>query len=227
MENKKHISKPAKVNKDGKIRKLRNENQVIRNIKENKNRDAELMKIVERYKPVTMSLINRYNAVLSDFQIDRNDLFQEASIGYYIAAMDYNFYNETHAQYLTFAYTIVRRRIFAYVNKHSRIYSREIISTSEDRQAWESSPNYVTTRMEDNPSANFQYNYLREKAENYYKTLDEESQKILYLKYQGKSYDEIADELGIKKKRVDNVLHKLRGDYECMFEIEHKKRGKH
>ena len=214
------------MKKKGNVKKLKNENQIIRNIKNNKNRDAELQKIVERYKPVTISMINRYNMVLSDFQIDRNDLLQEASIGYYIAAMDYKFHNKTHAKYLTFAYTIVRRRISAYVSKHTKIYGREAVSTSEDQSLWESNSRYVTTRLEENPELQFKYNYLRQKAEDYYKTLDEESQKILYLKYLGKTYDEIAEELGIKKKRVDNVLQKLRGDYECIFEMGHRKRSK-
>lgn len=189
------------------------EEVLVKNIQENINRDEAINELIITYRPLILSIIAKFNQLITDFSIDREDLIQEGNIGLYNAAMAYDFNNKKGAKFVTFAYVVIRRRILTYVKRYNHIYSNE--SHSIDNLPFsENNRSLVSTRIEDNPDQSFRYAEICERLRNCYAHLESEQQNIIDLKNKGYSYEQISHILGINKKRVDNQLQKIRRDFE-------------
>jgi RNA polymerase sigma factor (sigma-70 family) len=117
--------------------------------------------------------------------IDRNDLYQEAAIGYIKAAENYN--NHSDASFLTYAHRCAVNNVIDFIRQEKELRHLPIIERD-----------YKTM-----PSLTFMLYDAIEHLRTYYKT-------SLKLFMQGYTYYEIAQMLNIKVSTLKPLLHRAK-----------------
>lgn len=180
----------------------------ITSIKKAKYDSEEFKKLEEKHIKMIMKIINSFNLDWGDYSINKEDLKQEALIGLYEACE--NFDPKYNVKFSTFAYQVMRRRVNRAYQKMKNIYDKETYSYSKFEKD-DRSETFATKEKEDNPKENLKVMDICTNA--YYiggRKLSELDYSIISKRLENKTYKEIAEELNISPKRVDNRLVRIK-----------------
>lgn len=177
-------------------------------IKDARNKNTEAINIIiKEHEKLIYSIVNSFSINCSDYDLSKEDMFQEGLIGLMQAIESYNF--EKGTKFSTFAYPIIFRRVSKEYKKQYTRYFEECFSYSKldeiDRFILTQ-----TTYVGDIPEM---YVDTRSKSDLLFelvKDLDEEDKTILQLRLLSYTYDEIAQKLNTTSRKVDYRLRKIR-----------------
>ena len=167
--------------------------------------------ILEKYKNFVKSRSRPYFLIGAD----REDIIQEGMIGLYKAIRDYD--TEKYTNFRAFAEMCITRQIItaiktatrrkhmplnSYVSLSHPVFDEESDKTLLDTITEHSclDPEEIIINKED-------YTYIGKKIN---ELLSPKEMEILSVYLQGKSYQEISDELGISHKSIDNALQRVK-----------------
>lgn len=167
--------------------------------------------ILEKYKNFVKSRSRPYFLIGAD----REDIIQEGMIGLYKAIRDYD--TEKYSNFRAFAEMCITRQIItaiktatrrkhmplnSYVSLSHPVFDEESDKTLLDTITEHSclDPEEIIINKEDYTSIGKKINEL----------LSPKEMEILSVYLQGKSYQEISDELGISHKSIDNALQRVK-----------------
>ena len=187
--------------------------------------DEELVKLFkEQDKNAQECLMNRYEnlvkikVISGNFIIngaESNDIMQEARIGLYQAIKGYKL--DENSSFKTFANICITRRLIDSIktaNRQKNIALNTSLSLSSS--AYEDNNSLTLEEMYDvaNDDDPLDIILKKEKYNDVKKLINETSsqiQKQIFPLYEeGKSYKEIASELGISVKKVDNAIQRMK-----------------
>lgn len=173
-----------------------------------KNKDSEAINvIIKDNTKLIYSIINNYQLDVSDYNLSKEDMFQEGLLGLMKAIKAYDINREV--KFSTFAYPFISRSINKEYKKQYERYSREGYSYSKFEEV-DHFYNYRSTYIQDNP-----IEYLENKSRveilfDLMEGLDESDKTIVKLRLLSYSYEEIAKQLNITTKKVDYRLRKIK-----------------
>lgn len=176
----------------------------------NINDENQVESILERYKPLVISIARRYYLVGADL----DDLVQEGMIGLYKAINSYN--SNKNSSFTTFASLCITRHIQSAITKNNRLKNSvfNIIMNEDDffiTEIWDELQN-----PEEKIIQRESFSYLKEQIKQKLSSLEK---KILKEYLNGKSYDDISKILSIPKKSVDNGLNRIRNKLSYLLNI--------
>jgi RNA polymerase sporulation-specific sigma factor len=190
-------------------------------IKAAKRKDAEAIEeLITSYKPL-VSLVARQYFLLGG---EQDDLIQEAMIGLFNAIQTYE--EESGASFKTFATLLIKRKVqtavrsanrqknkmlnyFLTINNQGVIVSDTNLDFEDDENSSETGV-YIESKILDPENAVISkeaVKYIKLQIENKLTLLEK---NVLQLYIEGKTYSEIAKELGLSRKEVDNILFKTK-----------------
>lgn len=176
-----------------------NEVELINRTKENDEQAFE--ELVNNYRNMMYSIINRYSLRYEYIKLPTEDLLQEACISLFEACRQYDPSKKT--KFSTFAYRVIYCHLGKEILKIVKIIQNEVYMYDEveyiDRM----------TLVRDNEFT-YSVQYARKNFFDSVSYLSNEDQTILKMRLDNYSYKEIADQLNITTKRVDNRLNHLR-----------------
>lgn len=176
------------------------------------NDDEAKETVFQKYKPIIVSIANKYYSYLKERGIDREDLIQEGQVGLYKAI---NAYKETEdACFYTFCIICIEREIRSYCRKYTSLKS-EVLNTaySIHQQDSEDTNSYENELVDDsifNPDTYVLNNYVYCKLIHFKNSLSFKQSLVFELRYNGFKYREIAKLLDISMNSVDNYIHKYK-----------------
>ena len=171
-------------------------------VKKGDNKAIE--EIIEDYKLMIYSIINNFELGHGDYIVSKEDLFQEGCIGLIEACKSYRENDET--KFSTYAFVVIERRIKRSFFKLLKPYQKEF---SFDKYDVLDHSDILKTPLVNERDIK----YLTNNIENELDKLDyitELDKKIIELRLQNYSYKEIANELNITTKKVDNRITRLK-----------------
>lgn len=181
-------------------RNMPSDDEELVELSQNGNTDA-LTELVCRYMPMIRQRASCYTSISAD----RDDLIQEGLIGLLAAVKGYN--RNRGASFKTFCYVCVQNKMRSELERRS----------SDKQQALQ---NYVSLdeidvslpdEHSDDPywiiAAKENREFLMAKAKTLLSDLEQE---ILSLYLSGHSYEEMATQLNLSTKTVDNALQRVR-----------------
>ena len=172
--------------------------------------EAAIDFLYKRYAPIVR---NKTRNSLNGF-IDREDLFQEGMIAIFDAMDTFN--AEIGCPFKAYALTLVENRVINVLKTLSLkrcVPQNLIISLSQNITDEEIGPLQEFLCDEKNPSP--EYKYIEDESTRLICGLAKEKlskleHKVFCLFIEKRSYEEIAFELGIDKKSVDNAVQRIR-----------------
>ena len=184
---------------------MSNENalRVSKLIRRIRNYDKEAFgELLEVFQRMIYKIIYSFNLDNGDFRVDENDLFQEACLALYDAVFTYE--EDRNVQFLTYAYMVIRSRISTQLRCLSRSQGEDLVSLDNRLD------HSLKFAVSEDPVQYHQDEILKEKYERFLITLNEEDRRILELRDEDLSYKQIAEELHISVKKVDNRLRNMK-----------------
>ncbi len=151
--------------------------------------------LYSRYLPKIKTMSYSFQGY--SYEID--DLVQEATIGFFTAINAYNF---GVTNFSTFCYLCMRRMLIGVLKKSLRkkeIPNGNIVPLEEISDVSES-PERIIIAKED-------FKFLQEQLFNRLSNLERE---VLFMYFNGESYEKISEKLSISKKSVDNALQRIK-----------------
>ncbi len=178
--------------------------------------------LMEQYHRLVWSIVFRFKGAMEHLCINKDDLFQEGMCGLMEAIECYR--DELAVPFKNFACLCIERQIRSLVRKHkgqsygllhNSISLDKVISEDEQLMVMDTIAN--TDRHTD-PVWQF---YFREHCQTLLQTtqtLSIKEKKVLYYRYLGYSYQEIADLCKCNFKAVDNTLQKIKRKIVPLFD---------
>ena len=179
-------------------------NEVVLIERINKNNDnASFKELLNEYTKMIQSIVNSFDVDCGNYRVNREDMFQEGTIGLLDACRTYRTCFDT--KFSTYAYTIIKRKV-------QRFYYDTIDKYNEERYSLDNLEVYDHCSF---VVYNKEIRYEdcirnREKLEEIIKDLSEQDKAIIRMRIDSYSYDEIARSLNIKRKRIDNRLYRIK-----------------
>lgn len=175
------------------------DNELLRLYKSDKNSLA-LSVLFERYKPLIISKINSFNFVNSDFE----DAFQECMIVLFTAI---NSYNSEIASFSTYVTVCINRALISIYRQKNN--GGETLIENFDAN--------ISEKIFDesiNPQNIIENNYnFSELVSTVKSNLSKLEFSVLKYLFAGRKYSEIANELSISEKSVDNAVQRIRNKF--------------
>ena len=165
--------------------------------------------ILEQYKDLIYHIIKRSCSRETEIMYG-DDLFQEGCIALYEASVSYC--EGKAATFSTFAYTLIHRRIIHYLRKINRERNHEVFSLDDNIEK-DYDIRLTSNHVDDNPAKALASKWRLEAIYEFIQSLPENDQRIIMLREEANSYQEISNKLGIDKKKVDNRLSDIRRKY--------------
>lgn len=168
-----------------------------------------LRELARRYRGLVKAKARRYFVAGGDAQ----DLEQEALIGLYKAARDYQ--PQREVSFSAFANVCVTRQVLSAVRSAGRLKHGPLNDSMSTAVPLFADDDQLELEWEDpqqsDPAEQFEdreeLQLVREAVE---ELLSDEEQQVVALYASGKSYDEIAEALGRGSKWVDNALQRVK-----------------
>ncbi|MBQ1476618.1 MAG: sigma-70 family RNA polymerase sigma factor [Erysipelotrichaceae bacterium] len=157
--------------------------------------------ILKEYQHMIYKIISAYRLTQGDFFISKDDLYQEACLALHEACL--GFQEDRGVKFSSFAYVVIKRRVSRIYHSYRTVYRREPSSID----ARETMKETMTEEKREQETLDLQV------MESFMRRLCEEDKKILEMRLSRKGYKEIAEELGISSKRVDNRIYRMRKNY--------------
>ena len=168
--------------------------------------------LIEKYEPLIMSIIKR-----KDYFIDggeTQDLIQEGRLALFNAIKAYSI--EKQVKFASFARTVIDNHLKNIIksfsgNKYAPLNNAYNINNQGELDLNEEKDLFIPIK----PTQSIEEDYLGEQnakllIDNIVKNLSPMENKILQLKLQDLSYIEIAEELNLTNKTVDNALNRIK-----------------
>ena len=173
--------------------------------------DSAFASLLKRHHRMIYKIIYSFSLENGDYAVDKDDLYQEASLALYSAAR--TFEEDRNVQFSSYAFMVIRGRIVNALRVYYRTYEQEKYSIDvSERNAGRS------ICVSDNPIAYHREQELKENYACFIEKLPERDRKILLMKSEDQSYKEIARQLKISEKQIDNRLRALRKKFKTYIE---------
>ena len=184
--------------------------------------DSAQIALLDRYKTMVKARARGYFLIGAD----REDIIQEGMIGLYKATRDYR--EEKGSSFRAFAEMCVNRQIITAIkaaNRQKHLVLNHSVSLNKAAYDDQSEHTYLDLLREDsaaNPEAMFIGREDRVFIETHIgETLSHLEYAVLSLYLQGKTYQEISEQIGKPEKAIDNALQRVKKKVE---KIIHEKR---
>ncbi|MDD6004816.1 MAG: sigma-70 family RNA polymerase sigma factor [Firmicutes bacterium] len=194
---------------------MEKDEELVMKVKVNDEESFEIL--VSRYRPLILSIFNQFNKGVGDYLIDSDDILQEGCIALYQACRSYD--ESYNVKFVTYAYTVIKRRIIKMVKQYGSIYSSEGKSI-DTNIGYDMSLCFASDGIYENPERYFSYKNMKTKMNQLYAEMSDEETAIIRLRKKDKTYQNIADELSITPRRVDYQIQKIRRRIKDTFENE-------
>lgn len=178
--------------------------------------------LFEKYEPTIKYIVKKYEQTAKKLGLDRNDLMQEANVGFTNAINDYD--REKSASLKTFIQVCISRRLNNYIRKNQALKNKiiqESLSLEYEYKDHGLPLKEIIGSDELDPSR--AYN----EKENYEIILKQIEGKLSSLEYdvflhmiQGLNYNEIANILDKSPKQIDNTMQRLRSKLKNLLKEE-------
>lgn len=177
--------------------------------------DEELCSLISNDNEQAFTeLVSRYNSLISlkissfsRYNLDEDDLFQEAILGLLSAANTYN--PQKGAAFKTYASICIERKIINFCKSSLNLKNAEnnnLLSYDENETAQVSN----SCQIKSPEDFVIDIENLKGKKEKIKKLLSCLEYNVLSLHLSGHNYNEIAEKLSINAKCVDNALQRIR-----------------
>ncbi len=180
------------------------ERELLSRIRNNDNVAFE--KFLKKHEKIIQSVISTFDLEYGDFKISHEDLFQEGMIAFYEACRNYD--EKYKTKFVTFAYVVIKRRIYHFYYSCLKRYQNEAYSID----TLELQDYYLP--IADNLVCDSGFSYVlddkKDKINKILSNLKNEDKQILNMRINSYSYNEIAKHLNINAKRVDNRLFRIK-----------------
>ena len=155
--------------------------------------------------------MRRYMEILTKYNSLQEDMKQIGMIALYKAIENYD--PSKNTKFSTFATTIIERDLNNFVNRNLKDYFDDLHCTSMETLV-DSEDNDSECTLEEMIGIEDDISYLFncELMERIKNRHGERAVKILYMRYEKYTMQEIADELGITKQRVEQIIKKIKKD---------------
>ena len=188
--------------------------RLLKKIKEGE--DEAFESVLSQHKGMIISIIKRIDQFYaSDYKIDLNDMYQEATIALYEACKSYN--DQGGAKFSTYAYTIIYRRLLKFHQNYFKVYYNEGLSLDHER--YDHQDIVPSEHYYDDPVQMFLLKETMRHAQKIYDELSEMEKYILDLHDKNYTYKEIALKTGLKEKRIDYLLRKAKMRYKSNLDF--------
>ena len=167
----------------------------------NDNNSLALSILFERYKPLIISRIKAFGFNSLDF----DDAFQECMIILFTAI---NHYNSQKAQFSTYVTVCINRALISFARKNNKSAEVSLCDTEDLNNL------ALNSSFKNNPQSIFEDNFnYTELAVLVRKSLSKLEYAVLNKLFLGLKYSEIASELSISIKSVDNAVQRIRNKF--------------
>ncbi len=176
--------------------------------------------LYKKYQPLINATATRmYNHTKGKIGIELSDLIQEGMVGLSFAI--HNFDDKNGALFYTYAKTCIERKILSAIIgaqrlKH-KILNESLPISTEINGEEQTEISSILSDNSMNPERLLIDNEEEEELQLLiYQELNDQERQILELRINGFTYIEISKLLGINKKKVDNVVQKIRSKLKKM-----------
>ena len=170
-----------------------------------KNGDDDAFKqLLSNHHNMIYRIINNFLLDRGDFSIDKEELYQEASLVLHRAV--FTFEEDKNMKFSSYAYILIRNKISNLLRNYGRIYNEEMYSL-DNASYYEKYLNYA---IEENPVSYHKEAEFKRNLDNFMETLNREDREILRLRNEEYSYKDISRVMNIHTKRIDNRLTSLK-----------------
>lgn len=188
-----------------------NDYELLEYINENDENSYNLL--LNKYKPLIISITKKYAPFCIKYGLERNDLIQEGMVGFYQAINKFN--TNSDVKFSTFAKTCIERKII-----------NTMITAKRDKNKILNESYALVTEDEEPNLENFIGDYtlnpeniiLDDETEKYllnklYEQLSPYEEQVFELKKGGFNYKEISEILEKTPKNVDNTIQRIRNKF--------------
>lgn len=188
------------------------------------NDEDSLIRLLQRYHRTIWGIIHHLVPYPVPPDIDLDDLYQEATIGLMDAIESYR--EDKNVNFGTFARICIERQIRSLL-RHYRSNSYRILSRAMSLDMSVSEDDHLTLMdtvpidaKEGDPVYVSYINWANEQVPLIRKGLPDKQWKIYRMHALGYSYREIAQEMKLREKDVDNVIQKIRKKIRSLFDTQ-------
>ena len=164
------------------------------------NDDEAFEELLGRYTPLIENMTSQFTALCGQSE-DREDLRQEAILGFYKALTRYNT-DQTEVQFGLYAKECIRNRLTSYLRslkKHEQVRLLE----DEESEMLEDTEQDPANRIVEQETYLALYNRIRN-------TLSDYENRVWWMYLSGRTAAEIASGLGKDEKSVQNAIYRIR-----------------
>lgn len=191
--------------------------EIILEIRQGKTDQFE--KLLNDFKNMIANLVNTYKYDIGDYKVDYDDLYQEGYLALYDACL--KFKDDKGMRFSSYAYLLIRSRIINAVRSDAKIRKNEFYSYDRfEKNDW--NRNLASTYVCEDPIKYQNEEFERLYVKRFMDSLSKEDQTILKMRANKRSYKQIAKDLNINVKKIDNRLRYIRNAYK---EYEKKQRN--
>jgi len=168
--------------------------------------------LYEKYESTIKYIVKKYEQAAKKLGLDKNDLLQEANVGFTSAINDYD--REKEASLKTFIQVCISRRLNNYIRKNQAQKNKivqESLSLEYEyvEQGLPLKEIIGSDELDPSKAYNDQENYesILKKVEG---NLSELENEVFHHMLNGLNYNEIANLLDKSPKQIDNTMQRLR-----------------
>ena len=181
------------------------ERELIRAVK--KKDDVAYQLLEKKYHDMFYKIINSFCLEKGDYKVSEDELYQEACIGLYEACTTFS--KVKSCKFSTYVYVIVKRRIKRAFYRQLDIYKHEGISYDK-YESVDKRGIFEINCVNDNAIEYSNKTYVNNELNHMISRLRKTDQKIVKLRLQDYTYEQISKILNVPKKRIDNRLQYLK-----------------
>lgn len=182
--------------------------EIILEIRQGKTDQFE--KLLNDFKNMIANLVNTYKYDIGDYKVDYDDLYQEGYLALYDACL--KFKDDKGMRFSSYAYLLIRSRIINAVRSDAKIRRNEFYSYDRfEKNDW--NRNLASTYVCEDPIKYQNEEFERLYVKRFIDSLSKEDQIILKMRANKRSYKQIAKDLNINVKKIDNRLRYIRNAY--------------
>lgn len=182
--------------------KKANDYEILYMVKENDEEYLSLL--IDKYKPIMVSIVKRYLPNVKKHGLEYEDLMQECYISFLDAIRTFNEHN--NVMFYTYACFCMHRRVVTVCRNYST-KKNSVLSDSDFDFNMD-----IIEDKEANINNILSFDILNDQVRNFLNNLGIIDSSILELKFNGFSYKEISVLLDISLKYVHSRLYVLRRD---------------
>ncbi len=150
--------------------------------------EAEFSALCDSYRPLLLSMTDKYFPRLRELISDRDDLLQEATLAFYRAVLTFDT-DQDEVTFGLYAKICINNRMISLLRRARRRPHKTSLRENRER-----------SRID---TFSLGLSELTAAAE---RALSKRERRVFFLYAEGKSYADIASLLGITEKSVDNAL---------------------